>query len=371
MKTNAEIVNTRTASQIILAGFIAATLLGFFSTNSEAIPPRSVAEAAAEDKENAAAPAEEPGVQKEKITIQRIAPAADEDPVSKATAWLGVSATEASDALASQLDLQAGVGLLVTYVSTESPAAKAGLQKNDVLVSFEDQSLVHPAQLRKLVRSRKAGDSVKLGFYRAGKLQTVSVKLGKRAVQAGPFDAEQRNLENGLHELQKQLKDLHLDVMIRDQMNAARDALGNIKIDQKKVQEEIRHGMEEARKSVRDALKNVTNTNPALAPIRKMLDDLVGSGVVVDNNASVTVRSSGKGVQSLVNTDDSGTIVLLSDPKLHLTAHDKEGHLLFDGEIETADQRGKVPPDLWQRVEPLLDKMNASTLEEPEAKEAQ
>jgi len=346
-----------------------ASIAMLFSIHSNAIPPRSVAQAAAEDKDDGAAPAEDQG--KEKITIQRIEPVADDDRGSKAAAWLGVSTAEASDALTAQLDLQPGVGLVVTYVVTESPAAKGGLQKHDVLVTFDDQTLVHPAQLRKLVRSRDVGDTVKLGYYRAGKLHTVSVHLGQSAVQPGPLNEEQRSLEEGLHELQKQLKDLHLDVFIRDQMNSARDALGNIHIDQRKLQEDIRHGMEEARKSIRDALKNVTNTDPALAPVRKMLQDLVGSGVVVNNNASVTVRSSGKDVKSLVNTDDSGTIVLLSDPKLHLTAHDKDGNLLFDGEIETAEQRSTVPRKLWKRVEPLLDKMNTITVEEPEAKEGQ
>src|SRR3974390_988176 len=147
MKTNSEMIDARTARPIVLGAFLTATCLSLFSLNSVAIPPRSVAEAAAEDKGNAAAPAEEPSAQNEKVTIQRVEPVADEEPVSKATAWLGISTTEASDALASQLDLQSGVGLVITYVSAESPAAKAGLQKNDVLVSFEDQSLVLPAQL--------------------------------------------------------------------------------------------------------------------------------------------------------------------------------------------------------------------------------
>jgi membrane-associated protease RseP (regulator of RpoE activity) len=347
-----------------------ASIAMLFSIHSNAIPPRSVAQAAAEDKDDGAAPAEDQGIHKEKVTIERIEPVADDDRGSKAAAWLGLSTAEASEPLTAQLDLQPGVGLVVTYVVTESPAAKAGLQKHDVLVTFDDQTLVHPAQLRKLVRSRNVGDTVKLSYYRAGKLRSVSVHLGHSAVHPGPLNEEQHNLDEGLHELQKQLKDLHLDVLIRDQMNSARDALGNIHIDQRKLQEDIRHGMEEARKSIRDALQNVTNTDPALAPVRKMLQDLVGSGVVVNNNASVTVRSSGKGATSLVNTDDSGTIVLLSDPKLHLTAHNKDGNLLFDGEIETAEQRNTVPRKLWKRVEPLLDKMNAS-LEEPEAKQGQ
>src|SRR5207244_203491 len=78
-----------------------------------------------------------------------------------------------------QLGLDPGVGLVVTYVSSNSPAAKVGLQKHDVLVEFEGQSLVLPAQLRKLVQARKEGDSVKLKFYRAGKRETVSATLAK------------------------------------------------------------------------------------------------------------------------------------------------------------------------------------------------
>src|SRR5262249_44622378 len=146
------------------------------------------------------------------------------------------------------------------------------------------------------------------------------------------FEEGEQNLANGFHDLHQQLKDLHLEEMIRDQLKVARDALGNIKMDPK-VQEDIHQGMEEARKSLREALRGMTNSDPATSTVRKILEDLVGAGVTVDNNATVTVRSSGKGVKSLVNTDDSGTIVIVTKPKLHLTAHDKEGNLLFDGEI--------------------------------------
>src|SRR5262245_22592717 len=45
-------------------------------------------------------------------------------------AWLGVSTSEASEALSSQLNLQPGIGLLVNFVATNSPAEKAGLQRN-------------------------------------------------------------------------------------------------------------------------------------------------------------------------------------------------------------------------------------------------
>jgi hypothetical protein len=149
-----------------------------------------------------------------------------------------------------------------------------------------------------------------------------------------------------------------------------RESLGNVKVDQKKVQVEVRRSMEQARQAIQDALRGMSNIN--LGPVRKALEELAHSGVAVGRDATVTVRSTGKASKSIVQTDDAGTIVLLSHPKLRLTAHDKDGNLIFDGEIQTGEQRSKVPPELWQRVEPLLKKMDdsPSPAEEPEAEDA-
>jgi membrane-associated protease RseP (regulator of RpoE activity) len=300
------------------------------------------------------------------VTIE---PSTEPESVHKEVSWLGLSTTEASEALASQLDLEPGVGLVVTYVAPESPAAKSGLRKNDVLTKFDDQALVHPAQLRKLVRVHPEGTVVKLAFYRGGKRETASVTLGKTKTESGLWEDEQHALKGNFKDFQKQLRDLHVDETVRDQMRLLRESLGNIKIDQKEVQEDIRRGMEQAGKAIREAMRNATNA-AALNPLRSVLESLAHSGVVVDDKADVVVRSSGKKVKSMVKSDDSGTIVLLSNPRLHLTAHDKDGKLLFDGPIETSEDRAKVPPELWQRVEPVVDQMRPAA-EQPEDKDGQ
>ena len=282
----------------------------------------------------------------------------------KEVTWLGVSTVEATEALSSQLDLKPGVGLLVTYVAPDSPAAKSGLRKNDVLTEFDDQALVHPAQFRKLVHVRKEGDTINLAYYRAGKKQNHSVTLGKTKAQTKLWGMDNPDWQESFKGLQNQFRDLHLDEKMRDQVKVLRDSLGNIKIDQNEVKEDIRRGMEEGQKAIREALRNLTNADP----VKKMLENFAHSGVVVDDKADVVVRSSRHNSKSLVKSDDSGTIVLVSNPKLHLTAHDKEGKLLFDGSIESADDRTKVPPELWDRVEPLVNQMHADT-EQPEEKE--
>jgi hypothetical protein len=350
---------------LLLAGLLSVAA----SPSDGAIVSSTAAEASPDDTSSAATVGvpETKAVAASEVTIEA---SPDAEASRKSIAWLGVSTAEASEALAAQLDLQPGIGLLITYVAPDSPAAKSGFQKNDVLVQFEDQALVHPAQLRKLVRVRKEGDTVKLGFYRAAKHQTISVTLGQTKVGAGFWNDEEHALKGNFKELNKQLRDLHLDEAVRDQMRILRDSLGNIKIDQKEVQEDIRRGMEQARKAIQDALRNVTNADSALNPVRKVLENLGRSGVTVDDKTDVVVRSSGKNIKSVVKSDDSGTIVLLSNPALHLTAHDNDGKLIFDGPIESSDERAKVPHDLWERVEPLLDQMGTNA-EQPESKESQ
>jgi Ethanolamine utilization protein EutJ (predicted chaperonin) len=58
-----------------------------------------------------------------------------------------------------------------------------------------------------------------------------------------------------------------------------------------------------------------------------------------------------------VKTDDNGTYVIVANPKMRLTAHDNKGNLLFDGEIETAEQQKKVPKEVWAEVKPMLKQM--------------
>lgn len=90
--------------------------------------------------------------------------------------FLGVAPEELSEDVASQLPID-GSGLLVRTVIPDSPAAAAGIQKNDVLLRLDDQILSAPKQLQKLVASRKAGESVRITYFRRGQRGEMEVKL--------------------------------------------------------------------------------------------------------------------------------------------------------------------------------------------------
>jgi hypothetical protein len=93
--------------------------------------------------------------------------------------------------------------------------------------------------------------------------------------------------------------------------------------------------VDEARKAMQDALRS--SSNAAWAPAVKALKEIQRSGPFSEGGSSVTVRSTGQRVKSIVKADESGTLVLVCNPKPHLTAHDKGGKLVFDGEIDTPE----------------------------------
>lgn len=61
-----------------------------------------------------------------------------------------------------------------------TPAAKAGLQENDIITAVNDVSLAEGNSLRQALSKFKPGDTVTLSFLRDGKQQTTQLTLGTR-----------------------------------------------------------------------------------------------------------------------------------------------------------------------------------------------
>ena len=94
--------------------------------------------------------------------------------------WLGVSIAEAPIEISGRLAIEPGTGLVVDQVIANSPAAIAGLQRNDVLARLNDQTLVTVKQLQTLVQHRKVGEQVELTYFRKGEKRRVAVVLMPR-----------------------------------------------------------------------------------------------------------------------------------------------------------------------------------------------
>jgi len=94
--------------------------------------------------------------------------------------WLGIRMEEVGSAKSKELKLPAERGALVTQVSEDSPAAKAGLKVNDVITEFDGQRVESTMALQRMVRETPAGRTVSLNVWRDGHSQTLNVELASR-----------------------------------------------------------------------------------------------------------------------------------------------------------------------------------------------
>lgn len=93
--------------------------------------------------------------------------------------WLGVSIQEITSDLAAALELRERQGILVGDVVDDSPADEAGLERGDIILRFDGQSVSSPSRLRNLVAVAGAQKRVEVVFLRDGKERSVDVKLGE------------------------------------------------------------------------------------------------------------------------------------------------------------------------------------------------
>jgi serine protease Do len=73
-----------------------------------------------------------------------------------------------------------GPGALVTEIVPDTAAAKAGLQKGDVILAVDGRAVPHAFGLRFEIGRRRAGDEVKLRVLREGKEIEIEAELDKR-----------------------------------------------------------------------------------------------------------------------------------------------------------------------------------------------
>jgi predicted metalloprotease with PDZ domain len=88
---------------------------------------------------------------------------------------LGVVLAPIDDVVRAQVGLDADQGLVLTQVSADGPAEKAGCEKNDLILELDSQKVTSEESLRELIQ--KIGDrEVPLKLIRKGKLVESKIK---------------------------------------------------------------------------------------------------------------------------------------------------------------------------------------------------
>jgi membrane-associated protease RseP (regulator of RpoE activity) len=96
-----------------------------------------------------------------------------------------------------------GDGVLISGITPDSPADKAGLEKGDVLISVNGRSINSSGELSEVIGGMRAGQSASLVVMRDGARRTLNARLGSRPDTIGFGDSSPgwtRDLK-GLREL--------------------------------------------------------------------------------------------------------------------------------------------------------------------------
>ena len=121
--------------------------------------------------------------------------------------WLGVMIQKITPELKKKLHLKTEHGALVADVTPGGPAAKAGIKRGDVIVSYDGKPIKEMNDLPYLVGTTPVGKVVEVEVIRKGKKKVFQVKIGKMKEEKeseAPGEAKP-NLGMSVEELTPQL----------------------------------------------------------------------------------------------------------------------------------------------------------------------
>jgi len=103
--------------------------------------------------------------------------------------WIGVTIQELTPELAQEFGLKKSKGALVSDVGKDSPAAKAGIMRGDVILEFNGKEVKDVSSLRNMVAQSKTGSEITLKILRAGKefaVKVLIVELPREVAEVSP-----------------------------------------------------------------------------------------------------------------------------------------------------------------------------------------
>lgn len=96
--------------------------------------------------------------------------------------WLGVIIQPVTPEIAQQFGLKEATGTLIGDVLKGGPAEQSGLQRGDVVLTFDGQAIDSPNMLKNIVAATEVGKKVAVRLVRDGREQTIQVKIAEQPV---------------------------------------------------------------------------------------------------------------------------------------------------------------------------------------------
>jgi serine protease Do len=113
--------------------------------------------------------------------------------------WLGVTIQDVDPDLAKAMSLTTTSGVLISDVQPKGPAAKAGLQRGDVVISINGKSTDSTGRLRNIIAAAGASGKVKVDVLRGNKRVSVDVPLGEMPAEtAAAGSGSSQSIDKGV-----------------------------------------------------------------------------------------------------------------------------------------------------------------------------
>ena len=94
-------------------------------------------------------------------------------------ASLGVGIVTVDTSVAAQYNLPVDHGVLIASVTSNGPAATAGLKAGDVIIQIDNTQVTDVQSMGDALLSKSPGDTVAVTINRGGQQTTVNVTLGE------------------------------------------------------------------------------------------------------------------------------------------------------------------------------------------------
>ncbi|HEX3539063.1 MAG TPA: trypsin-like peptidase domain-containing protein, partial [Acidimicrobiales bacterium] len=98
--------------------------------------------------------------------------------INRNPGFIGAGVEDMTSQIAARLGVATDTGGFLASVAAGGPAAKAGLQANDVITSFDGKAVTGSSQLVTLIRGHQPGDKVSVTYVRGPATKTTTVTLG-------------------------------------------------------------------------------------------------------------------------------------------------------------------------------------------------
>ncbi len=116
------------------------------------------------------------------LTAQ-VARSANYQAASRTASYLGIGVVEVNQQRAQQLRMPVDHGMEITLLAQGGPAARGGIERGDVVTSYNGEPVRTLPQFLKLVQDTEVGEKVTMELFRDGSMRMAEVTMGAQPVQ--------------------------------------------------------------------------------------------------------------------------------------------------------------------------------------------